>query len=96
MPHLLKSTLPLKELQRIQQWHLTHRAEHPQECDLWDAVITVWLMGWVGCLLMVALEAWWAAPLCAVAMLSPRLYVDWRKRAHVRQQLRCDWLAAHY
>lgn len=89
-PHTPK--LSFSELHRIRLWHLTHRAEHPLECELWDAVITVWLMGWVGCLPMVVLDALWVAPLCVLGMLTPQLYVGWRARAHVRQKLRCDWL----
>jgi hypothetical protein len=95
MPHLPPSKLPIRELQRIRQWHVAHRAEHPLEYELWDAVLTIWLMGWVGWLPVYALEDWWLAPLCAVAMMSPRLYVGWRERAHERHQLRCDWLAVH-
>ncbi len=94
MPPLLKSTIPLRELQRIRQWHLAHRAEHPLEYQLWDAVLTVWLMGWVGWLPAYAMDDWWLASLCALSMFLPQLYMDWRARAHVNQKLRCDWMAA--
>jgi hypothetical protein len=96
LPHLPSSKLPFKELHRIRQWQVAHSEDHPLEFELWDAVITVWLMAWVGCLPMVALEAWWVAPLCALGIMSPQLYVGWRARAHAREQLRCDWLPASY
>ena len=31
-------------------------------------------------------------PLCLVAMLAPNLYVNWRRKAHAKQRIRCDWL----
>jgi hypothetical protein len=94
MSNPIRPSLPLQELQRIRKWHLAHRSDHPLEYQLWDAVLTIWVMGWVGWLPTYALEAWWLAPLCALFMLMPQLYVDWRARAHVKQQLRCDWLPA--
>ena len=38
------------------------------------------------------LEAWWAIPLCAAGMVTPRVYVTWRQQAHAQCRLRCDWL----
>lgn len=84
--------LTLAELHRIKQWHVAHRAQHPLEYHLWDAVLTVWLMGWMGWLPALALEALWALPLCLLATLCPTLYVEWRARAHAARRLRCDWL----
>lgn len=87
-------TLPLtlNQLQHIKQWHVAHEADHPLEYQLWDVMLTLWMMGWVGWLPVFALEALWAYPLCALAIYSPRLYVGWRARAHASQRLRCDWL----
>lgn len=84
--------LTLNELQRIKQWHVAHKADHPLEYQLWDVMLTLWVMGWVGCLPAFALDAAWAYPLCALAIYSPRLYVAWRVRAHETRRLRCDWL----
>jgi hypothetical protein len=64
--------MKLAELQRIKQWHVAHRAEHPLEYHLWDAVLTLWVMGWVGWLPAYAFEQFWSMPLCAAA---------WRLRA---------------
>lgn len=91
VPRLMQA-VPLSELHRIRRWHVEHAQDHPLEYQLWDAVLTSWLMGWVGWLPTWALDAWWAAVPCVLGMLAPGLYVGWRARAHVRQQLRCDWL----
>ncbi|MGM9428116.1 hypothetical protein [Hydrogenophaga sp. MI9] len=84
--------LNLAELQRIKQWHVDHREDHPLEYHLWDAMLTVWVMGWMGWLPAMAMHALWALPLCVAGIVLPRLYVEWRERAHAAHRLRCDWL----
>lgn len=91
VPQLMQA-VPLSELHRIRRWHVEHAQDHPLEYQLWDAVLTSWLMGWVGWLPTWALDAWWAAVPCVLGMLAPGLYVGWRARAHARHRLRCDWL----
>jgi hypothetical protein len=88
----MNTRLTLSELQRIRQWLVAHRAEHPVEYNLWDAVLTVWLMGWLGWLPALTLEMEWMLPLCLAATMSPGFYVHWRERAHAARRLRCDWL----
>ena len=88
----LPKTISLAELQRIKRWHVAHQAEHPVEYQLWEAVLTLWVMGWVGWLPAFAFDAWWALPLCAVAMAAPGLYIGWRAKAHALQRVRCEWL----
>jgi hypothetical protein len=44
----LTQAVPSTELHRIRQWHVEHALDHPVEYQLWDAVLTSWLMGWVG------------------------------------------------
>jgi hypothetical protein len=92
MTHRLTQTVHLSEIQRIKKWQVAHKVEHPLEYHAWDAVLTVWMMGWCGSLPAFLIDAWWALPLCAVAMVAPRLYVDWRERANADNRLRCDWL----
>lgn len=89
----MNSHLTLTEMQRIRQWHLAHRWDHPLEYQTWDLMLTVWLMGWLGWLPAYALEELELWPLCMLAMAMPRLYVAWRRRAHRLRRLRCDWLA---
>jgi hypothetical protein len=84
--------LTLAGLQRIKQWHLDHQSSHPLEHQLWDAVLTLWVMGWVGWLPAFVLEVPLAYPFCVLGMVAPQLYVRWRARAHAKGRLRCDWL----
>ena len=84
--------MTLTELQRIKQWHVAHRLDHPLECHLWDAMLTLWVMGWVGWLPAFAFDQIWTLLLCALAAAAPRLYVAWRYNAHRERKLRCDWL----
>jgi hypothetical protein len=89
----MNSRLNLAELQRIKQWHVDHREDHPLEYQLWDGMLTIWVLGWMGWLPAVVMDALWALPLCAAGILLPRLYVSWRQRAHAAHRLRCDWLS---
>jgi hypothetical protein len=84
--------ITLAQLQRVKDWREAHRAAHPAECQIWELVLTVWLMGWAGCLPAWTFEAVWAYPLCVLGILAPRLYVYARARAHAAGRLRCDWL----
>ena len=84
--------MTLDDLQRIKQWHVQHRGDHPVEYHLWDVMLMLWVMGWVGWLPTFAFDALWAAPLCVAAMFAPSLYVAWRDRAQRAMRLRCDWL----
>jgi hypothetical protein len=84
--------LSLTHLQRVKKWHLAHQAAHPVEYQLWDGVLTLWVIGWTGWLPAFAFGGAWAYPLCVLGMMMPRLYFWWRARAHERGQLRCDWL----
>lgn len=86
-------SLTLAEMHRIRNWHLAHRDGHPLEYQLWDAVLCLWLMGWVGWLPAFVLDEFWACPLCLLASGAPQLYVGWRRHAHRMQRLRCDWLS---
>ena len=92
----IPTPISLAELQRIKKWQMAHQAEHPVEYELWQAVMTVWVMGWVmgwvGWLPALAYDAWWAMPVCALAMAAPGLYIAWRAKAHATQRLRCEWL----
>ena len=92
LPHHPSHHLSLIQLQRIKQWHVVHKADHPLEYQVWDAMLTLWVMGWIGWLPAFSFDVPWAYPLCVLAILAPRLYVDWRTRAHEARRLRCDWL----
>lgn len=84
--------MTLDELQRIKQWHVAHKADHPLEYHLWDLVLTLWVLGWVGWFPICAFGDAWTAPVCVIGIFVPSLYVTWRTRAHLRHTLRCDWI----
>jgi hypothetical protein len=82
----------LDALQRIKRWHVAHQKDHPIEYQTWDAMLTLWLIGWVGWIPAFAFDALWAAPLLVLSMAAPTMYVGWRARAHRARRLRCDWI----
>ena len=84
--------MKLDELQRIKKWAVNHREQHPVEYHAWDAVLMLWIMGWVGWIPAFTFGALWAAPLLAAAMSAPAMYVGWRRHAHLQRRVRCDWL----
>ena len=86
------SRITLAQMQRVKNWHAAQRGACPVEKEVWEAVLTIWLMGWIGWLPAFAFDAPWAYPLCLLGMFAPRLYVDWRLRFHEMRRLRCDWL----
>lgn len=85
--------MDLDTMQRIKRWHVRHQQQHPVEYHAWDAVLTLWVVGWVGWIPAFCMEAMWAAPLLVAGMAGPTVYVAWRARAHRSRRLRCDWLA---
>ena len=85
--------LSLVTFQRIRDWHVTEHAGHPMEHRVWEAVMTLWIMAWIGWLPAYTFEATWAYPLCLLGVLAPRLYIALRAHAHHSGRLRCDWLA---
>lgn len=91
-PSWLRRRVTLAQMQRLTKWHAAQRKACPLEKSVWDAVLTIWLMGWIGWMPAFALEAAWAYPLCLLGIFAPRLYVDWRLRSHRMQRLRCDWV----
>ncbi|MDB5890570.1 MAG: hypothetical protein JWP47_1401 [Polaromonas sp.] len=84
--------LTLHQLQKMKQWNAANHLAHPFECRLWDAVLTAWMMGWMGWLPSWVFSAGWAYPLCLAAVLLPQVYVYLRAHAHLADVLRCDWL----
>ncbi len=82
--------MTLDELPRIKQSHVAHKADHPLDYHLWDLVLTVWLLGWVGWFPICAFCEPCAAPVCLIGIFVPSLYVAWRTRAHLRHTLRSD------
>ena len=84
--------ITLAQMQRLKNWHVGQSGAHRLERAVWEAVLTAWVLGWVGWLPAYAFEAPWAYPLCLLGIFMPRFYVNWRARAHGLGRLRCDWL----
>lgn len=84
----------LKQLQSLKQWRTVQRElhQHRLECAVWEAVLTVWILGWTGWLPTIALHLEPLLPMCMMGILAPQLYIYARARAHARGQLRGDWL----
>ncbi len=84
----------LHQMQALKRWHVVHRDDHPVEYRVYDAVLTAWVLGWVGVPAALLLAPWHLMPLCLLCSLAPELYVSWRAHMHERHRLRCDWLDA--
>ena len=40
--------MTLNQLRDLKRWHVSHRRDHPLEYQVFDVVLTLWLLGWVG------------------------------------------------
>jgi hypothetical protein len=86
--------MTLQQLSHLKRWHVEHRSGHPVEFHTWDAILTAWLMGWIG--MPAALILWSPAGIlaCVALFAAPSVYVQLRQRLHRQSRLRCDWLDA--
>jgi hypothetical protein len=84
--------MTLHQLSVLKQWHVAHRGDHPVEFHTWDAMLTFWVMGWMGMPAALILSAPLGLVLCVVLFFAPTLYVRTRQRLHQQHRLRCDWL----
>lgn len=82
----------LSQLSAMKAWMVTHRRAQPVEYHTWDAVLTLWLMGWMGAPAFIVLDDLWAELACVALFFVPRAYLRLRRRLHDRRRLRCDWL----
>ena len=86
--------MTLAELTAMKAWHVAHREGRPLEFHSCDAILTLWLIGWVGTPGCWLLSDGWTTLACASLVLVPETYLRWRTRLHQRGRLRCDWLDA--
>lgn len=86
--------MTLNQLRSLKRWHVAHRHDHPLEYQAFDAVLTLWLLGWVGVAPVLLLDLEVLLPLCLLGFLAPELYRWLRLWLHRRARLRCDWIAA--
>ena len=86
--------MTLQQFQELKLWHQRQGQRHPVERALWDAVLTVWLLGWIGAPTAFLLHAGWAELACLSVLFLPGIYVAVRRRLHNKRRLRCDWIVA--
>jgi hypothetical protein len=86
--------MTLRQMSSIKRWHVDHREQAPLEYHVWDGMLTLWLLGWVGVPPALLLHWTWMVLLCVPMFFAPQLYVRLRSRLHHRGALRCDWLEA--
>jgi len=84
--------ITLAQFQRLKHWREARHHTHPFERRMWETVLTMWMMGWIGWLPALASDAPWAYPLCLFGIFSPQIYVVLRIKAHQAQRLKCEWL----
>lgn len=84
--------MTLDQLSAMKAWMVANRQGQPVEYHAWDAVLTLWLVGWVGAPAFIVLDDLWAELACVTLFFAPRAYLWLRNRLHQRQRVRCDWL----
>ncbi|WP_372528618.1 hypothetical protein [Piscinibacter sp.] len=86
--------MTLQQFHALKLWHTRHGRNHVVERTIWELVLTLWLVGWVGAAVSTVLAIVWAQLACLVLLFLPQIYVAWRTRLHRHGQLRCDWIGA--
>ena len=86
--------MTLHQFHELKEWHATQGSRHPVERSLWDVVLTIWVMGWVGGPVALLLYRPWAELVCLGVLFLPGMYVALRRELHRRRRLRCDWIVA--
>jgi hypothetical protein len=86
--------MKLDQFQNLRLWHLRHQRDHPLEGLIWNTILTLWMVGWVGSPTALLLH-WDVAALVGGALVfMPGSYVALRRALHRRGRLRCDWIGA--
>lgn len=86
--------MTLDQLHAVKQWHLSHRPLRPVEYHVWDTVLTLWVMGWMGLPAALILQRPSVVGACVALFFMPGGYVGLRRRLHRTNRLRCDWLGS--
>ncbi len=83
----------LREFHALKVWYGQH-GRHPVERNVWDVVLTIWMLGWIGAPIAFIVHTGWGEGACLVVLFLPETYVALRRRLHRAQRLRCDWINA--
>jgi hypothetical protein len=84
--------MTVKQLSAVKRWLAARRREQPMEYHMWDVVLTLWLLGWMGMPAEFVLGHLYGLAACAALLFAPNAYVKLRRRLHARGRVRCDWL----
>lgn len=84
--------MTLQQLATVKRWHQTHHRERSVEYQLWDLMLTFWVLGWIGLAPAALLAPEPGLAACFLLYFAPSLYVRLRARLHRQGKLRCDWL----
>lgn len=86
------TAMTLDQFHDLKTWHTRH--DRPLEGHVWNGVLTLWLVGWVGTPTAWVLGAKAVAVGGPLLLLVPGVYVGARRWLHRHHCLRCDWLGA--
>jgi hypothetical protein len=86
--------MTLDQFHDLKVWHTRHAGDQPLEGHVWNGVLTLWLIGWVGTPAAWLMDAKPMAVCAPALLLLPGAYVAVRRRLHRKGRLRCDWIAA--
>jgi hypothetical protein len=86
--------MTLQQLSSVKRWHQAQRRGPSLEYQVWDAILTCWVLGWVGLPAAMVLAPAGGLLTCALLFCAPEIYVALRALLHRRGLLRCDWLAS--
>ncbi|MFM2121414.1 MAG: hypothetical protein RL722_2882 [Pseudomonadota bacterium] len=86
--------MTLSQLSDFKRWHVGHRQDHAIEFALCDLVLGAWVAGWTSLPAFIVIDHAGWLPASMAMVLTPEFYIGLRRRLHLRQVLRCDWLEA--
>ena len=49
--------MTLDQFHALKVWHRRHWRRHPVEKNTWEGILTIWLLGWVGALAALLINA---------------------------------------
>jgi hypothetical protein len=84
--------MTLNQLHSLKSWHQRQGSAKRVEWQLWEAVLTLWLLGWAGMPAALLVNSPWVPLVCLLLTALPSSYVLLRALLHRRGRLRCDWL----
>ncbi len=85
--------MTLAQLSALKAWHVANRHRSPIEYHAWDAMLTCWILGWMGIPAALALWQPYGVLVCVAMFFVPGRYVAWRASLHRAGRLRCEWQA---